>query len=92
MTVSLDRLRTIEEFAELTGTSSRLGRRLVAERRIRYVKVGRYVRIPDSAIAEFLDANTVEPSQRRGGPSPRRPARAAAGGGGGEPIRYLKSR
>lgn len=88
MTAPLDRLRTIDEFAQLTGTTPRLGRRLVAEKRIRYVKVGRYVRIPESAIAEFVAANTVEPSRRRDGPSPRRGARAA----GGEPIRYLERR
>jgi len=87
VTAPLDRLRTIDEFAQLTGTTPRLGRRLVAERRIRYVKVGRYVRIPESAIAEFVAANTVEPSRRRDGPSPRRGARAA-----GDSIRYLERR
>jgi excisionase family DNA binding protein len=36
-------------------------RRLVAERRIRYVKVGRHVRIPESALIEYVNAATVEP-------------------------------
>ena len=82
----LERLYTPQEAAALTATTERLWRRLIAERRVRYVKVGRYVRIPESALAEFVASNTVEPSQRRNGPSPRRLARAAAG----DSIRYLE--
>ena len=41
----LDRLLTVEEAAERLGTSTRFVRRLVAERRIAYVKVGRHVRL-----------------------------------------------
>lgn len=85
----LERLYTPQEAAAVTATTERLWRRLIAERRVRYVKVGRYVRIPESALAEFVAANTVEPSQRRNGPSPRRPARAAAAG---DSIRYLERR
>lgn len=85
----IERLLAPQEAAAVTGTTERLWRRLIAERRVRYVKVGRYVRIPESALAEFVAANTVEPSHRRGGPSPRRASRAA---GAGEPIRYLQSR
>lgn len=36
-------------------------RRLVAERRIRFTYVGRFVRIPESALREFIKAGTVEP-------------------------------
>ncbi|MFI1282627.1 excisionase family DNA-binding protein [Streptomyces sp. NPDC020858] len=43
------------------GTTVRFPRRLVAERRIRYVKVGIHVRIPENAVQEYLSANTVEP-------------------------------
>jgi excisionase family DNA binding protein len=57
-------LLTVEQAAERFGTGVRFTRRLIAERRIRYVKVGRYVRIPESAIAEFLAAGTVEPVAR----------------------------
>ncbi|MGW4560805.1 excisionase family DNA-binding protein, partial [Streptomyces sp. NPDC004365] len=39
-------------------------RRLIEERRITYVKVGRHVRIPESAVREFIDANTVQPRRR----------------------------
>ena len=36
-------------------------RRLIAERRIRFVRVGRHVRIPESALREFIAAGLVEP-------------------------------
>ncbi|ATW52558.1 DNA-binding protein [Streptomyces peucetius subsp. caesius ATCC 27952] len=36
-------------------------RRLIAERRIAFVKVGRHVRIPESALVEFISSNTVQP-------------------------------
>ncbi|WP_132197564.1 MULTISPECIES: excisionase family DNA-binding protein [Kribbella] len=66
----MDRLLTYAEAAELLGTWSTSGprfpRRLVEERRIRFVKVGRYIRIPESAIREFIAAATVEPTTRRG--------------------------
>jgi excisionase family DNA binding protein len=34
----------------------------VAERRIRFVHVGRHVRIPESAVAEFVAEGVVEPA------------------------------
>ncbi|WP_098899172.1 helix-turn-helix domain-containing protein [Streptomyces sp. st77] len=57
-----DRLLTVEEAAQLLGTTARFPRRLIAERRIVFVKVGRHVRIPESALADFISANTVQPS------------------------------
>lgn len=57
----MDRLLNVAEAAEELGTSERFPRRLIAERRIRYVKVGRHVRIPASAIAEYIESQTVEP-------------------------------
>lgn len=59
-----DRLLTVVEAGELLGTGERFVRRLVAERRIRYVKLGRHVRIPESAVAEYVEASTVEPVRR----------------------------
>ena len=56
-----DCLLTIEEAAELLNTKPRFTRRLVAERRIRFIRVGRFVRIPESAIREFIAAGVVEP-------------------------------
>jgi len=56
-----ERLLTIAQVAAILGTSERFPRRLVAERRIAYVKLGRHVRIPESALAEFVLAGSVEP-------------------------------
>jgi excisionase family DNA binding protein len=56
-----DRLLTVAEAAEMLATSERFPRRLIAERRIRYIRVGRHVRIPESALRELLQAGTVEP-------------------------------
>ena len=50
------------ELAELLGTSERFPRRLIAERRIKFVRVGRHVRVPESALREFIEAGLVEPT------------------------------
>ncbi|RKN36874.1 helix-turn-helix domain-containing protein [Streptomyces hoynatensis] len=60
-----DRYLSVEQVAEVLGTTVRFPRRLIAERRITFVKVGRHVRIPESALAAYLEANTVRPIQRR---------------------------
>jgi excisionase family DNA binding protein len=57
----MDRLLTVDQVAELLGTTVRFPRRLIEERRIEYVKVGRHVRIPESAVTAFVADNTVEP-------------------------------
>ena len=44
----------LEEAADVLGTKPRFTRRLVAERRIRFTHVGRHVRIPESALREFI--------------------------------------
>ncbi|CAD5968034.1 DNA binding domain-containing protein, excisionase family [Streptomyces sp. KY75] len=62
----------VKALAKLLGTTERFPRRLVAERRIRYLKVGTHVRFPASAVEEFLATNTVEPIR------PRRRMRRAA--------------
>jgi excisionase family DNA binding protein len=56
-----DPLLTVDQVAELLGTSPSFARRLVAERKIRFVRVGRHVRIPESALAEYIAAGTVQP-------------------------------
>jgi excisionase family DNA binding protein len=56
-----ERLLTVAEAAELLSTSPRFPRRLIEERRIRFVRVGRHVRIPESALREFIAAGLVEP-------------------------------
>jgi excisionase family DNA binding protein len=55
------RLLTVEAAAERLSTSPRFIRRLITERRIEFVKVGRHVRISESALDEFIDAGRVAP-------------------------------
>lgn len=61
----MERLVTVTEAAKLLGTSVRFPRRLISERRIRFVHVGRHVRIPVSALEEFVADGTVEPIEIR---------------------------
>lgn len=56
-----DRLLTYSDAAEILNTSERFPRRLVEERRIRFVRVGRFIRIPESSLREFISAGLVEP-------------------------------
>ena len=66
---SPEHLLTCAEAAKILGTfntsGERFPRRLIAERRIRFVRVGRHVRIPESALAEFIAAGIVEPVTMR---------------------------
>ena len=56
----MDKLLTVEEAAEQLGTSTRFPRRLIAERRITFVKLGTHVRIPEGALRDFIAQSTVE--------------------------------
>jgi len=56
-----EQLLTIDAAAERLSTSPRFIRRLIAERRIEFVKVGRHVRISESALAVFIEAGRVGP-------------------------------
>jgi excisionase family DNA binding protein len=56
-----DRLLTVEAAADRMSTSVRFVRRLVAERRIEFVKVGRHVRISETALAQFIEAGRMPP-------------------------------
>lgn len=55
------RLLTVSEAAVILSTTDRFPRRLIEEWRIRFVRVGRHVRIPESALREFIAAGLVEP-------------------------------
>jgi excisionase family DNA binding protein len=57
------RLLTVPEVAERLGTSERFPRRLIAERRIDYVKVGNHVRIPEDMVEDFIAAGTVKAAE-----------------------------
>jgi excisionase family DNA binding protein len=63
---AVERLLTVAEVAELLGTTDRFPRRLIAERRIGFVRLGRHVRIPEAAVREFIDAGLVEPARPGG--------------------------
>jgi excisionase family DNA binding protein len=57
-------LITSEEVAAKLRTTVRFVRRLVAERRIEYVKVGRAVRFRASAVDQYIERNRVAPMSR----------------------------
>jgi excisionase family DNA binding protein len=61
----MDVLLTKRQAAELLNVEERFITRCVFEKRIAYVKVGRHVRIPVSAIRSFVCANTIEPPDCR---------------------------
>jgi excisionase family DNA binding protein len=58
----LDNLLTAEQAAERLGTSTRFVRRLIAERRIAYHKVGRHVRIAEADLINYVAAGRVDAS------------------------------
>lgn len=58
-TISSERYLTVPEAAAVFNTGERFVRRLVAERRITVVHVGRHVRIPESAVLDFIQAGTI---------------------------------
>ena len=55
-------LLTVEAAAEELGTPVRFVRRLIHERRIRFHKIGKYVRIARSDLEEFIASSAVKPS------------------------------
>jgi excisionase family DNA binding protein len=54
-------LLTVEQVAERMNCKPRFVRRLIAERRIEFHKVGRHVRISEPALAEFVKASRIPP-------------------------------
>jgi excisionase family DNA binding protein len=62
--IGLGELLTSGEVAERLKVSLRFVRRLVAERRIEYVKVGRSVRFAPEAVADYVERNKVVPIDR----------------------------
>jgi excisionase family DNA binding protein len=76
----LDTLLSVEQAAERLGTSVRFVRRLIAERRIAYVKVGRHVRLDPTDVEAFIAASRVEirPSSVTTLPHQRRNSRRAS--------------
>ncbi len=59
------RLLTAETAAERLSTSVRFVRRLIAERRIEFVRVGRHIRISETALDDFIASGVVKPITSR---------------------------
>jgi excisionase family DNA binding protein len=57
---NVDQLLTVEMAAERLGTSPRFVRRLIAERRICFTRLGRHVRIAVTDLDNFIAAGRVE--------------------------------
>lgn len=53
-----ERLLTVPEVAERLNTGERMARRLIAERRLPTVKVGRHVRVRSSDLEQWIENNT----------------------------------
>ncbi len=62
---SAGRLLTAETAAERLSTSVRFVRRLIAERRIEFVRVGRHIRISETALDDFIASGVVKPITSR---------------------------
>ena len=60
-------LLTVAQAALALGTGPRFVRRLIAERRIRFHKLGRHVRISEADLAAFITHGTAEPRRERRG-------------------------
>lgn len=54
-----DELLTIGQAGEYIGTGERFVRRLVSERQISYVKIGKFIRLQRSALDAFIEAGRV---------------------------------
>jgi excisionase family DNA binding protein len=54
-------LLDVNEVARRLGTEPRFVRRLIAERRIEFHKLGRHVRISEPALTAFIKAGRVPP-------------------------------
>jgi excisionase family DNA binding protein len=74
-------LLTIDQVAQRLGVTVRHIRRLVAERRIPYVKWGHLLRFDLNAVSRFIDDHTVDVARVVGPPDrwPTRPTNATSG-------------
>lgn len=58
-------LYTVDQAAERLNTTARFVRRLIAERRIAFVRLGRHVRIAAEDLEAFVAAGRVEVARPR---------------------------
>jgi excisionase family DNA binding protein len=61
----MSQLLTVDDAATTLGTSPRFIRRIIAERRIPYVKLGRHVRIHQSDLDAYIAAGRQEAASLR---------------------------
>lgn len=54
-------LLSVPQAAERLGTPERFVRRLIAERRVRFYRVGKYIRFDSRDLDAFVGAGLVEP-------------------------------
>ncbi|WP_341272899.1 helix-turn-helix domain-containing protein [Blastococcus saxobsidens] len=54
-----DPLLTVAQAGDYLGTGERFVRRLIAQRRITYVKLGKYVRLQRSTLDDFIESGRV---------------------------------
>ncbi len=55
----------VDEMASWLGVEVGFIRRLIAERRIPFVKIGKYVRFDPEEVALWIDGQRVDPEQRQ---------------------------
>ena len=58
-------LKTLRQFASETGLSIHTVRKWVAQRRIKFIKLGACVRIPDEEIERLIQQGEVPPRPTR---------------------------
>jgi excisionase family DNA binding protein len=61
--ITRDQLMTVQQAGEYLGMGERFIRRLITERRISYVKIGKYVRLERATLDALVDSGRI-PSQR----------------------------
>ena len=60
-----ERLLSVAEVAKLWGVDPRTVRRLLREELIRSVRIGRLVRVPESALAEYIRSSEQNRAKRK---------------------------
>jgi excisionase family DNA binding protein len=66
---ALPELMTMDQLAERLGVTRRHVRRLIDERRVPFLRVGRFIRFDPAEISVWLDASRVSTSRPRYDPT-----------------------
>lgn len=65
-TTAQDRLLTVPDVAERLNTSERYVRRLIEERRIEFIRIGRKIRIAGTVVDAMIERGRVPATARSG--------------------------